>query len=713
MSPKAKRTTIKRPAVKRLDEWLVKQGHFNSLKEAAIACQLGQVRRVPSGELLDKPGFSVPKFLSVEILGESRYVGRGAEKLEALLDQLDWNIESTVALDVGSSTGGFADCLLQRGASQVICVDVGSHQLHEKLRSDSRVQVFEQQDIRSLDFSKLKRRPTLVSVDVSFISLRAILPTLIRNLPDARYILLFKPQFELDRYVPKKRGVAPQKEAEAALKEMLQFLNSIGLYQSMVKPSAVKGTKGNQETFIVAEAGVPQHIFRTYDIRGVADRELTNDVIARIGRALGKRIFKSLGSGARIGVGADARISSPRIHDCFCRALSAEKVNVIDMGSITTPMAYFAHYNFELDGVVQITASHNPKDDNGMKMMLSKNTLFGEEIISLGKEAAELPSADLAPAQKFSSIFKELRQKYISYLHDQFKFSKKYKLALDTGNGMAGSVAREVFSPYASEIDILYEDVDCRFPNHEADPTVPANLKDLQAKVKSMKADMGFAFDGDGDRLGLISGKGRILWGDEIVMLLSELVLKEQPGATIIGEVKCSEKLFRTIEARGGKPLMYKTGHSLIKKKMKEVHAPIAGEMSGHLFFADHYFGFDDSIYGALRVLQVVDQFNLNLDDWIAQFPSSFVTPEIRVSCQESEKEPLVTQVKKFFGKMKGAKLSEIDGVRVSFDDHSWVLVRASNTQAVLVLRIEAISQARLEEIRLLVSESLGRDIRV
>jgi hypothetical protein len=207
-----------------------------------------------------------------------------------------------------------------------------------------------------------------------------------------------------------------------------------------------------------------------------------------------------------------------------------------------------------------------------MKMMLSKNTLFGEDITSIGVEAAQLPEKELGSAPlQLPSLFKELREKYIRFLHDQFKFSKKYRIVMDTGNGMAGAVARDVFKPYASELEIIYEEVDCRFPNHEADPTVVANLKDLRAKVLEKRADIGFAFDGDGDRLGLITSSGRILWGDEIVMLLSELVLTERPGATIIGEVKCSEKLFRMIEARGGNPLMYKTGHSLIKKKMKEV----------------------------------------------------------------------------------------------------------------------------------------------
>lgn len=705
---------MRKPCLMRLDEWLLEQGLFSDIDEARLACQLGRVRQKPSGAVLDKPGQRIRKDLQIEIFEDSKYVGRGGQKLEGLLKQLNFSVSGFRVLDVGSSTGGFADCLLQYGAKQITCIDVGSHQLHERLRADARIRVYEQQDIRTFDFKSLSEPIDLVTVDVSFISLKAVMPRLVSAFRNSRFILLFKPQFELDRFVPKKRGVAPASESETALNEMLQFLKGLGLYQCVTTPSAVKGSKGNQEIFIVASSSVPKHIFRTYDIRGVAERELPNSLVERIGRVVGARIKERLGAGAKIGVGRDARESSPRIHESLCRGLLSEQVHVIDLGCITTPMAYFAHYECDLQGVIQVTASHNPKDDNGMKMMLMKNTLFGDEIISIGSEVQNLSNKVLSlEPLKLPSISSELRKKYIDYLHRQFKFSKKFKMVLDTGNGMAGAIARDVFTPYASDIKILYEDVDCRFPNHEADPTIPANLKELRARVQSEKADIGFAYDGDADRLGVITSKGRILWGDEIVMLLSELVLKELPGSTIIGEVKCSEKLFRMIESRGGKPLMYKTGHSLIKKKMREVNAPIAGEMSGHLFFADRYFGFDDSIYATLRVLEVIDRLQLDLDEWIARFPSSFVTPEIRVVCDESEKEALVKRVETYFDQQPGAKLSKIDGVRVGFPDSSWALVRASNTQAVLVVRIEATSAERLEELRKHVSLSLGREIHV
>ncbi len=346
--------------------------------------------------------------------------------------------------------------------------------------------------------------------------------------------------------------------------------------------------------------------------------------------------------------------------------------------------------------------------------MIAKETLFGEEISKIGQEISMLsPLTEKGDPRWSEDLRHELRLRYIQFLHSQFRFKKKLRIVVDCGNGMTGSIIREALRPYASDLDILYEEVDCRFPNHEADPTIPANLKDLKKAVLERQADVGFSYDGDGDRLGVITSKGRILWGDEILMLLSEWVLKQKPGATIIGEVKCSEKLFRMIESKGGVPLMYRTGHSLIKKKMKEVHAPLAGEMSGHLFFADRYFGFDDAIYATLRVLEVMDQLQLDLDSWIQSYPSSYVTPEIRVECLESEKRDLVLRVQRYFEAKPDVKLHLLDGVRVSFPDSSWALVRASNTQAVLVVRIEAASELRLKELKNEVSEALGRSIDV
>ncbi|MBN8555713.1 MAG: TlyA family rRNA (cytidine-2'-O)-methyltransferase [Deltaproteobacteria bacterium] len=705
---------------RRLDAYLLEQGAFDSLKEAEVAIRLGQVRDSKSGQILDKPGMNVPKNLKILIRDSEKFVGRAGDKLESLLNVVNLDFSNSKALDVGSSTGGFTDCLLQYGVSEVASVDVGTHQLHEKLRKDSRVHVFEQTDIRHFDITRLKFKPDIITVDVSFISLKAIVRGLLQNFPKALFILLFKPQFETSRYLPKKRGVVSETDRQDALEEMLLFLKRLGLDLLMLQDSAVRGTKGNQETFLVMQASLPKHIFRTYDIRGHADKELPDECVEKIGRALGKKLVAQFGATPKLGVGRDERVSSPRIYSALTRGLISQGVEIFYLGCVTTPMTYFAHYHFDIDGILQITASHNPKDDNGMKMMLAKNTLFGEEISALGEMAAQETLISKSSERKASiqmpgvDLSTELRKKYLDYLAQQFQFKRKYKIVVDCGNGMAGSIARDVFTRVASDLEILFEEVDCRFPNHEADPTIPENLKLLRERVVQSKSDVGFAFDGDGDRLGVITAKGRILWGDEILMLLSELVLKRNPGSTIIGEVKCSEKLFRMIEAKGGKPLMYKTGHSLIKKRMKELGAPIAGEMSGHLFFADKYFGFDDATYAALRVLEVMDELDLqDLDAWINTYPSSFVTPEIRVSCEESEKQTLVDRCIDFFKKQKDAELHLIDGIRVTFKDGSWALVRASNTQAVLVVRIEARSEVRLEEIRKIVSSALGKEIHV
>lgn len=696
----------------RLDELIVARGLVSSLDEAQRLILAGHMREARSGRVLDKPGVRVSEDLDLHFVREERFVSRGGEKLDAFLQEAGIHFKNQVVLDVGSSTGGFMDCALQSGADFVYGVDTGTHQLHEKLRAHPQVQVFEQTDIRYFDFSCLKRQVHWVTVDVSFISLRLIVPVLLRHFPSARFIFLFKPQFELDRRIPKKRGVAPDREGLKSLEEMLLFLKELGLNPRMSRPSALKGTKGNQEYFIMADSEIPSGIFRTYDIRGLAERDLSSSTVKRIGRAFGKRVLAKFGAKAQVGVGRDARTSSPRIYGALASGLLESGVGVLDLGFIPTPMAYFAHFHFPIQALMQITASHNPKDDNGMKMMFGKETLFGADISSLADEARREPSdATILNLEAVPQVFEELKATYLSFLHREFKFKKKFRIVLDCGNGMIGAVAREAFSPYADDLEILYEKVDCTFPNHEADPTIPANLQDICSKVRSLNADAGFAFDGDGDRLGVISPKGRILWGDEILMLLADLVLKERPGSTIIGEVKCSEKLFRAIKEKGGQPMMYRTGHSLIKKKMKEVGAPIAGEMSGHLFFGDRYFGYDDAVYGALRVLEVMDQLNLNLDTWVESHPASYVTPEIRVECAEEEKARLVEQVKRYFEKMPQVELNLIDGVRVGFSDSSWALVRASNTQAVLVVRVEGTSASRLEEIKAMMTEALGRSL--
>lgn len=699
---------------KRLDEWLVERGLFETIEQARQAMLIGRVREEGSGVVLDQPGVKPKKNLKVVIEQPDRFVSRGGHKLESFLESSKIDLRGMTILDVGSSTGGFTDCCLQRGATKVIAVDVGTHQLHEKLRADSRVELFENQDIRSFDWRGLPHNLGLVVIDVSFISLKLIVPEILKALPHVPVVMLFKPQFELDRDVPKARGVAPLGEAERGLEEMLLFLRGLGLNIRMVQQSAVKGSKGNQETFIWVQALPPKHIFRTYDIRGHADRDLSDQLFFALGFCYGKRLQDRLGAGGRVGVGRDSRISSPRLFKSFAQGLKSSGQKVIYLGEVPTPMTYFAHYQMSLDGVVQITASHNPAEDNGIKMMMLKDTLFGDEILSFYDEVQKVPrDLPMASDPIDEDVSAELRDKYLAFLKSSFSFKRSWKLALDCGNGMVGKIARDVFGPVSSSMSILFEQVDCRFPNHEADPTVEKNLRDLQSVVAKSQSDLGFAFDGDGDRLGLITARGRILWGDEIVMLLSELVLKRHPGATVIGEVKCSQKLFQLIADRGGQPVMYKTGHSLIKKRMKELKAPLAGEMSGHLFFADRFFGFDDATYAALRVLEVLDELNLDLDEWIESFPRTIVTPELRIECREEEKIQLVDRALKALSEAEGVEVFTIDGIRAQFPDGSWALVRSSNTQAVIVVRVESQSQARVNEILEILQRSMGLSARL
>lgn len=695
----------------RLDQRLFEEGIFDSREKAKQEILAGRVRDLKSGEVLDKPGMKVKKAQQFKVEERSRFVSRAGEKLESFLKSQNFSFEGRVVLDVGSSTGGFSDCVLQRGASKVYAVDVGTHQLHEKIRHNPLVEVYEQTDIRDLDLSALEPKPSWVLVDVSFISMKKFLGRLLRCFSAARFLLLYKPQFEVGRFEKRsKSGVVNEASRQQGLEAMLQDLKELGFKVLLVQDSAVKGAKGNQETFILAESSLPQHIFRAYDIRGEADRELSDQSFEKIGYVLGGFAQKKLNkTQLRFGVGRDDRKSSPRLFKALCRGLSHAKVELVDLGRYPTPMVYFAKYHFKLDAVLQVTASHNPQQDNGLKMVVGDDALFGEEIKSLGVKAEQVELSSLPEAVFSAEVSAQLETDYLKFLHEQFRFKRKFKLVLDTANGMSGRVARKAFEPYCEDLEILYEDVDCSFPNHPADPTVESNLQEIRKKVVESHADLGFAFDGDGDRLGLVSKTGRIFWGDEILMLLAKKLLHEKPGSTIIGEVKCSEKLFKMIESHGGKPVMYRTGHSLIKKKMKELQAEIAGEMSGHLFFGDRYFGFDDAVYAGLRVLEVIDEFDLDLDEWIQGFPQGVITPEIRLEVDESEKFALVEKVKSYFQTVEGAKLSLIDGVRASFEDESWLLIRASNTQAVLVLRIEASSESRLQELRAHMEKALGR----
>lgn len=449
---------------------------------------------------------------------------------------------------------------------------------------------------------------------------------------------------------------------------------------------------------------INRSIFREYDIRGIAGRDLSPEFAQRLGFAYGlflKAHFKKPLNQMTISVGRDCRLSSDSYALALIDSLRSCGVRVLDLGVCPTPLTYFSVFHLNLDGGIMVTGSHNPADYNGFKICVGKDTLHGKEIQELREimEKQERPEVATGSVEPFAVI-----PEYLKHLIKNARKLRPLKVVLDAGNGTASTVAPPLFEKLGAQVVSLYCELDGRFPNHHPDPTVPENLRDLVASVKKHRADFGVAFDGDSDRIGLVDETGRIIFGDELMVLLSRDVLRERPGATIISEVKSSHRLYSDIAKHGGKPLMWKTGHSLIKSKMKETGAALAGEMSGHIFFADRYFGYDDAIYAALRVFEIASAHEGRLSELLSDLPPSVSTPEIRVDCLEDKKFALVAAAKKRLS--PGNRITDIDGVRVDFGD-SWGLIRASNTQPVLVLRFEAPSQPRLDEIRSLFLKEL------
>src|SRR3989338_3910542 len=444
------------------------------------------------------------------------------------------------------------------------------------------------------------------------------------------------------------------------------------------------------------------NIFRQYDIRGVADRDLNDEIIDLIGRAFASYLKKV----ARIAepslvLGRDIRPSSDRIYRALSKALIASGIPVTDVGILTTPVCYFAVQHLKKTGGIMITGSHNPPEYNGLKLVAGKSSIYGEEI---QKIRAIIERKDFVSG-KGSEERVEIIPTYQDYLKQSFKFKRKLKVVVDSGNGTAGLVAPKVIREFGHDVIELFSEPDSRFPNHHPDPTVEKNLEDLIKKVKETKADVGIAFDGDADRVGIIDDKGTIIWGDKLLILFSRFILKQKPGAKFIADVKCSHLLFEDIKKHGGRPIMWKTGHSLIKQKLRDEKALLGGEMSGHMFFADRYFGYDDGIYAGIRVLEILDQTGRKLSELLADVPKTYATPEIRVDCPDEEKFKIVEDVTQYF--KSRYTTSDIDGVRIEFGD-GWGLVRASNTQPILVSRFEATSEKRLAEIRKLVEDKIA-----
>ena len=441
-------------------------------------------------------------------------------------------------------------------------------------------------------------------------------------------------------------------------------------------------------------------IFREYDIRGIADRDLVAPISIRLGQAVGTYLKRE--GRSRITLARDCRLSSERLASEVGRGLQMTGLKVIDIGVIPTPLLYFSLHHFgDVDGGVMITGSHNPADYNGLKVSSGKTTIHGEEIQKIGRI---LEGADLEQGSGGTES-REIEDPYRRMVRERIgRLSRPLKVVVDAGNGTASDLAPRVYRELGCEVVELFCEMDGSFPNHHPDPTVAENLEDLVAAVQQDGADLGIAFDGDGDRIGAVDDAGRILWGDELMILFSREILARHPGATIIGEVKCSMNLYRQIESHGGIGIMWKAGHSLIKAKMKETGAALAGEVSGHIFFADGFFGFDDATYAGARLLQLVADSGQRISQLLENVPPLYNTPEIRVSAPESQKFEIVRRLQEYFS--RHYETVTVDGVRVLFED-GWGLVRASNTQPALVLRFEASSPDRLEEIRSIVESKL------
>jgi phosphomannomutase/phosphoglucomutase len=438
-----------------------------------------------------------------------------------------------------------------------------------------------------------------------------------------------------------------------------------------------------------------KHIFREYDIRGVAERDLTSDVVERIGRGIAELLGRSVGRAPRLAVGRDCRLSGPRIHAALTRGLQAGGAQLLDVGVGPTPALYFGVHHLETDGGVMITGSHNAAPDNGFKIMIGHGSFFGGAIQEL-RALVEGPALPDKPGGSITAA--PIDDAYVATLTRGIKLGRKPKVVLDAGNGGGGPLGLKVLAAMGITPTALYCDMDGNFPNHHPDPTVPENLTALVERVRAEKADIGLAFDGDADRLGVVDENGELIWGDRLLALFAGPIIAAKPGATIIGDVKCSQTLFDHVTKLGGRPIMWKTGHSLIKTKMKEEKAAVAGEMSGHFFFADRYFGYDDALYAALRMLELLTAQDKPLSQMLTGLPKMHFTPELRKDCPDDKKFPVIEGLRKALAGT--GNVNELDGVRVTYPDGAWALVRASNTGPILVLRFEAPSAERLAEIR-------------
>jgi phosphomannomutase/phosphoglucomutase len=434
------------------------------------------------------------------------------------------------------------------------------------------------------------------------------------------------------------------------------------------------------------------NIFREYDIRGLVDKDLTPDTVEILGRGMGT-YFRQQGKREAV-VGRDCRLSSPDYSRALIKGLRATGCRTVDLGTIPTPLLYFMIFDKNGEAGVMITGSHNPPEYNGFKMMSGKDTLYGETIQAIYHI---IKNDEFLVDRMGSEASYDIVPEYKDFVTNNIRLEKKLKVVIDAGNGTGGVVAVPIFKKLGCEVVELYCDMDGRFPNHHPDPTLPEAMQDMIRKVVETKADFGIAYDGDADRIGVADDEGHLIWGDQLMIFFARDILRSHPGAAIISEVKATRTLYDEIARLGGKPIMWKTGHSLIKKKIKEEKALLAGEMSGHIFFADRFFGFDDAIYASARLAELLSRADVKLSKMLAGLPKTYSTPEIRIYASEEVKFKIVDEVRKALAEKY--PVIDIDGVRAVFPK-GWGLVRASNTQAVLVLRFEAETEEDLEAIK-------------
>lgn len=442
----------------------------------------------------------------------------------------------------------------------------------------------------------------------------------------------------------------------------------------------------------VTQHKIPSSIFKAYDIRGIVGDTLNPELVYAIGRAFGSEALEQ--GEKHVYVGRDGRLSGPELLQALISGLCASGIDVINIGCVPTPVLYYAAYAHGSGTGIMLTGSHNPPDYNGMKMVIGEDTLAGERIQKLRQRVEQMDVLEGEGA----CTEQQLIDDYITRITDDIKLKRSLHVVVDCGNGAAGSVAPQLLKALGCKVTELYCEVDGNFPNHHPDPSQPENLQDLIQKVEELDADLGMAFDGDGDRLGVITREGEIIWPDRLMMLYARDILSRHPGAEIIYDIKCSSNLGQSIEQDGGKPLMWQTGHSLIKAKMKASGALLAGEMSGHIFFKERWYGFDDATYTASRLLELLAADPRHPSQVMGELPNAVNTPELHIDMKEGEHFQFMTRLIES-AKFEGADITTIDGIRVDYDD-GWGLVRASNTTPCLVLRFEGKDQETLERIQ-------------